>query len=164
MVQGTIVHEEKLVSKAGILLLLIISVIIIWVLLSLYLSGSLSPGAEGILIFTFGTLVFSMLNFTVLRVILTTEYLELRFGLFKKVIPYGEMEECWLDTTPASKYGGIGIRIVKINGTRRKAYIVEGSPRVAIRVKDQKYPIFVFSTRNPENVINILNQKISLFQ
>jgi hypothetical protein len=69
------------------------------------------------------------------------------------------LEGCYPDEASAVRYGGFGIKAGVYNGKKRLVYNVTGAKRVVLKVKGRKYDEFVFSTRNPEQVMRIIRMQ-----
>ena len=93
-------------------------------------------------------------NFRGLRITLTQEQLEVKYGIFNhKKIDLQKISGC--ETTKANfrKYGGVGIRL-GLDGSW--AYNTDFGQ--AVKLIFQKGRPFVFSTRNPEKICNLINE------
>ncbi len=159
MVQEKILHREVLVSYTISILFLLIALILFWIGMSL-------PG--GFLAFTLSSTVvlviliivtFIGINFSIMYIKITSDYMLVSFGLFKKVIAWESIVNYWIDRTPALTYGGFGIRFARMNGKRVLAYIVEMKERIALELEGHSAPIFVFSTKNPDKILSIIKSK-----
>lgn len=152
------VYEERLISKLNAGIFFIMGIFFLY--LSAYsfqkytLTVTLAIGAVLVIIIFFG------INFSVMRVIIHQEYLEVSFGIFRKFFVWKSIESCRIDDRHGMKYGGWGIRFARINGMPVMAYIIENAPRVVIVLKDHRYREFVFSTRNPDRVIKLIMRRI----
>jgi hypothetical protein len=98
-------------------------------------------------------------NFLILRVKITQEYLSVSCGIFKHVTPWEEINNCYVDEPPTIKFNGYGIRYGKINGKKVQGYVM-GNPKVIISLNKGKYSDFVFTTRNPLEVCNLIKKQI----
>ena len=93
-------------------------------------------------------------NFRGLRITLTRHQLDVEYGIFNhKKILLEKISEC--ETTKANfkKYGGIGIRF-GLDGSW--AYTTDFGE--AVKLVFQKGRPFVFSTRNPQKICNLINE------
>ena len=92
-------------------------------------------------------------NFRGLRITLTRHQLEVEYGIFNhKKIPLEKISRC--ETTKAyfKRYGGIGIRL-GLDGSW--AYTTDFGE--AVKLVFQKGRPFVFSTRNPQKICNLIH-------
>ena len=94
-----------------------------------------------------------LLNFRKLKVTIDDEYLVTSFGLIKKRINLSDIRASEAIDATLSVYTGMGIRY---GGDGSLAYL----PRLgeAIRIHFDKKRPFVFSTKNQEKILEILNQ------
>jgi len=93
-------------------------------------------------------------NFRGLRITLTRHQLEVEYGIFNhKKILLEKISRC--ETTKANfrKYGGIGIRL-GLDGSW--AYTTDFGE--AVKLIFQKGRPFVFSTRNPQKICNLIDE------
>ncbi|ADD08426.1 hypothetical protein [Candidatus Aciduliprofundum boonei] len=159
MAQERILHHEILVSYTIFALFFLIALILFWIGISL-------PG--GFLAFTLSsTVVLAVLiiviiigiNFSIMYIKITPKYMIVSFGVFKKVIAWESIVNYWIDKTPALTYGGFGIRFARMNGKRVLAYIVEMKERIALELEGHTAPIFVFSTKDPDKILEIIKNK-----
>lgn len=156
------IYEEKIASKwtTGLLVfkMLIISSIMI------YLIWTEPIQKYPVLNLFFWILFFFFLavtiNFSRLSVEITGESIIVGYGILKEKILLENIEDCYLDKTSAIYYGGWGIRISRINGKWRKVYNTVGEPRVVLLLKAGRFREFVFSTKNPEEIINLIKEQI----
>jgi len=98
-------------------------------------------------------------NFTRLTISMTPDAITVAYGRFKYIIPWYKIAGCYLDKNPGIAYGGWGIRISKAKGKSVLVYSVIGSPRVILELKEGRFRQFAFSTKHPEEVMAIVQQK-----
>ena len=106
----------------------------------------------------FGTLsLFIFLiycNFRGLKITLTNNQLEVAYGIFNhKRIPLQKISGCEITKAIFRKYGGVGIRL-GLDGSW--AYTTDFGE--AVKLVFQKGRPFVFSTRNPQEICNLINE------
>jgi hypothetical protein len=82
------------------------------------------------------------------------------YGIFKRTTFWENIERCYLDEVSSIRYGGWGIRIGRVKGRWRLVYNVIRGPRVVLSLKKGWFREFVFSTKNPEEVMKIVGQRI----
>ena len=100
-------------------------------------------------------------SFNKLAIMITTQSIAVGFGVFKRAIPWGNVNGCYLDDASAiGSYGGWGIRIGKVKDKWRLVYNVIGSPTVVLELNKGRFREFVFSTKNPERVLEVMRQQI----
>ena len=100
-------------------------------------------------------------NFSKLAIKITAQSINVGFGVFKRVIPWDNIMDSYLDKASAiGSYGGWGIRIAKVKGRWRLVYNVIGCPAVVLELERGRFREFVFSTKNPDGVIQTARQQI----
>ncbi len=99
-------------------------------------------------------------NFRKLVIKISGEGIKVGFGVFKKSVPWKNIEDCYIDETSAIRYGGWGVRFSRVKGNWRRVYNVFGGPRVVIRLKTGFFRELAFSTRNPEKVVEKVKERI----
>jgi hypothetical protein len=105
-----------------------------------------------------GFFLFYSLNFRTLRIRLTSERLELKFGIFRWTVPLDHIEEVHLDELPPlMRLGGAGIHFMSVHDRYRASFNFLEHPRVVIALKRQVGPVqdISFSTRHPEDIIRL---------
>lgn len=110
------------------------------------------------LFFVFMTFIIS--NFSKLDISATSQSITVRYGMFKHVTRWADIGDCYEDEAPVFSYGGFGIRIGMVNGKRRLVYNLIGGSRVVLGLKKGRFDEFVFSTRNPEAVVDVIKGRI----
>jgi hypothetical protein len=94
------------------------------------------------------------LNYRGISIKLTQELLSVRYGQFNyKRIHLQDILSIESTTTPFTKYGGMGVRL-GLDGSW--AYNIDFNGALKISVLNRRP--FVFSTRNPDKIIEIINQ------
>ena len=99
-------------------------------------------------------------NFTRLTVSITPDAITLAYGRIKYSIPWQRIEGCRQDKNPGITYGGWGIRMAKVGGKWVLVYNVIKVPAIVLELKEGRFSQFVFSTKRPEEVMNIIQQQI----
>ncbi len=100
------------------------------------------------------------INFRWLIITITPESVSVGFGIFTKKILYENIDGCNLDDRSNIRYGGLGIRTAKVEGKWVLVYNVIRCPKVVLSLKMGRFKEFVFSTKNPEEIIKIVKQQI----
>lgn len=109
----------------------------------------------------FAGLTALLRNFNKLAIEITTQSINVGFGVFKRVIPWDNIKGSYLDEASAiSSYGGWGIRMAKVKGKWRLVYNVIGCPAVVLELEKGRFREFVFSTKNPDGVMETARQQI----
>ena len=93
-------------------------------------------------------------NFRGLKITLTKNQLEVEYGIFNhKKIPLNKISKCDITKANFRTYGGVGIRF-GLDGSW--AYNTDFGE--AVKLIFQKGRPFVFSTRNPQKICNLINE------
>jgi len=100
------------------------------------------------------------INFSTLSIAINPEGLRVGYGLLNNTIPWKNIESSYLDKTSVIMYGGWGIRLGRVKGKWRLVYNVFRGPRVVLVLKKGWYREFVFSTRNPQEMMKIIGQQL----
>ena len=106
-------------------------------------------------------LVAILVNFSRLTIRMSPENITVGYGRITRQIPWENIESCYLDETSAIFYGGVGIRFARIRGKWRLVYNIIATPRVVLSLKAGRFQEFVFSTKNPDEVLSIINDRIA---
>jgi hypothetical protein len=156
-------YEERIIAKW--LLLIFVALLSLMLFFPLYqmiigpLGDEPAPNWFYLLLF----LVFFVLaiNFYGISIKISHQYISVNYGLFKKVYQFDNIEAIRVDDTTAIKYGGAGIRVAKIKGKRTLIFNVIGGPRIVLALKEGRFQEFVFSTRNPDRLIETIKNHAS---
>lgn len=100
------------------------------------------------------------INFSNLIIKFTSQSVSVSYGIFRHNIPWEDIENCCLDETWTIGYGGWGVRIGRVKGKWRLVYNIVGGHRVVLSLKKGKFREFVFSTNNPQRIMEIVKQKL----
>lgn len=93
-------------------------------------------------------------NYRGLRINLTNHQLEVSYGIFNhKKIPLTKITSCDITKASFKTYGGIGIRF-GLDGS----WVYNTDFGEAVKLSFQHGRPFVFSTRNPQKICNIINK------
>ena len=102
---------------------------------------------------------FLIANFRVLAIRITDQSVTVAYGLIKRTISWGDIEEGFLDSSSPLGYGGWGVRIARVEGRWRLAFNVIGASGVVLRLRKGRVREFMFSTKNPEKVLGIITRQ-----
>jgi hypothetical protein len=159
-----LIYEEKLSSRRTEALFISLSFLFL-----LLLIWQLSTGGSGILIgfllFLFMFFFFYSVNYRVLLIRITGEFLTLKFGVFSWRIPLKNIRDCRRDHLPIWLwYGGAGIHFMLFQGRYRASFNFLEFPRVVIAFRRKSGPVrdVSFSTRHPDELLRILENTVSL--
>jgi hypothetical protein len=117
------------------------------------------------ILFSFLGILFLLyvLNYRVLRIVINSRQLTLKFGVFSHSIPFNNIDSFELDELPwLMKYGGAGIHFMMIRGRYRASFNFLEHPRVviALRKKTGWVRDISFSTQNPDQILGLLQQHV----
>jgi len=128
----------------------------------LVLPPMLSGGADTIVFWTaFGLLILVALIWVPLsnlRVIIGENGFEVRIGFFHLSRPWSAVTGAHRDSREGSFYGGWGVKGRKVGGKWIQAFTTVKQPRVVIMLEDTDYRELVFSTRRPDEVLELIEQ------
>ncbi len=156
------IYTETLLSKSTNALGWLITLLLLLAVVYQIFVGPIgnNPASTGSLVMMVALFSVVFANFSRLKVTLTPENITVGYGLITRHIRWENIESCHLDQTSTLKYGGFGIRIAKINGVWRTVYNIVASPRVVVKLKSGTFRELVFSTENPEQVMQLVNSYI----
>jgi hypothetical protein len=163
-VDSDYVYEEKVFAKVIGGTLGVISVIMLFILIYQIIISPLGdePALSYFFLVMFIIFLILTLNFSRLIIRISFQSITVGYGIIKKRIPLENIEDCEIDKTPAIRYGGAGIRTTGIKGEWVLVYNVVGGARCVLRLKEGRIKKFVFSTKNPEEVVNEIKGQLAL--
>jgi len=161
--KGMETYDETLFSKWSTLLLFSITVIFILLYFYQIIVGPIGtdPAPNWFWLVMAVFMLAITINFGRLTTRITSAGLTVSYGIFKKRIPWRNIEDCYIDEASAIRYGGWGIRLGRVGGRWRTVYNVIGGPRVVVSLKKGRIRELVFSTENPEEVIGAIDRYLS---
>jgi hypothetical protein len=112
----------------------------------------------------FAFFLFYSLNFRTLVIHLTSQALELTFGIFTWIVPLDNVEACFLDDLPIlMRMAGAGIHFFFFRKRYRISFNFLEYPRVVIAFKRKVGPVrdISFSTRQPDEALRLIQEAIS---
>ena len=156
-------YKEKVFSRFNTGIFAVVVVLLLFVLiyqLTVGPFGSNPPTNQTLIVII---LIFAAIgvNFSTLNITINPEGLRVGYGLLNNTIPWKNIESSYLDKTSVIMYGGWGIRLGRVKGKWRLVYNVFRGPRVVLVLKKGWYREFVFSTRNPQEVMRIIGQQLN---
>lgn len=158
-----ILYEERLQSNKTTILFIVLSIVMAGLFLWRYSRFDLEGLAITWLVFCI-FFIFYVFNYRTLIVLISQKNLTLKFGVFRWKIPVENIEDCYLDDISGfMKYGGAGIHFMTVHQRYRASFNFLEYPRVLIRFKNKIGPIkdLSFSTRNPDKVIQLLQDAVA---
>ena len=156
------VYNEKLSSAKTEILFVVLTLIF----LALFAWRRSSVGWNGWTI-TFLCLsaffLFYSINYRTLKIQLTSETLQLTFGIFTWKISISNIKNCHIDENTLWRFGGAGIHFMWIKGKYRAFFNFLEYPRVVVTLKEKKGLVreIAFSTRHPEQVMEFIQSKLN---
>jgi hypothetical protein len=156
------IYEERIYSRWLTIALGIVTCILFSFIVYQRLEGPVGtrPAPDWVLVAIALLLLAVTVNFATLTIKLTTGGISVGYGIIRHNIPWGNVAGCYQDKASTVWYGGFGIRLGLVNGKWRLVYNTIGNPRVVIRKRQGKVQEFVFSTRNPDEVIGAVREAI----
>ena len=109
-----------------------------------------------VMFFLMAVTTFLIANFRVLVIRITDQTITVAYGIVKRTIPWGDIESGFRDESPTFGYGGWGARIARIEGRWRLAFNVIGASGVVLHLRKGRVREFMFSTKDPEQVLDIV--------
>ena len=156
------IYNERISAKFFASIFGFLALLLLFILLRQYFIAPEVPDQLPIwLILIFSLIVSTFaINFRYLSILITKESVSAGYGIFACEIPWDNIEGCYLDQTTALRYLGFGIRIAIVKGKWRLIYNVIAGPRVVLSLKTGRFREFVFSTKNPDEILRIINDRI----
>jgi hypothetical protein len=155
-------YSERLSSKKTLLLFATLTVL--FLAFALWRMDARGMDALAIALFVFSAFfLFYSINYRTLLVRLTSESLQLKFGIFLWTVPLDNVASCQLDELPAlMKYGGAGIHFMMIRDRYRASFNFLEYPRVVVAFKRKRGLVWdiSFSTQRPEEIIRLVGENI----
>jgi len=106
---------------------------------------------------------FYALNYRVLVIRISTERLQLKFGLFGWTVPLHTIAVAHPDETSLWRIGGAGIHFSIISRRYRAMLNFLEHPRIVIELKEKRGPVrdVAFSTEKPNEILRIIEESIA---
>ena len=103
----------------------------------------------------------TLANLATLSIKMTEEYAIVAFGIFCRKVRWENVRKCDLDRASSLRYfGNWGVGVGLVGSHLRRMLTVTGCPRVVLELKKSKFSEFVFSTKNPDVVMDVIRQHI----
>lgn len=150
---GKIIYEERLFSKWITLLLGVVTAIMLGLTMRQWLTVLPTARTEWFNPVFFLFFLALTMNFARLTVVITDERATIGYGVIRHHVRWQDIEDCYPDEASVARYGGWGIRLGWYEGKRRLVYNVMGAPRVVLLRRNSSFPELVFSTGNPQEVV-----------
>jgi hypothetical protein len=118
----------------------------------------------GLFLFLGLIFLFYVFNYRTLQIKIFEGELVLKFGLVRWKVELINVHSCELDDLPWwIKYGGAGVHFAMVEGIYRAFFNFLEGPRILIIFKQKQGLVkgISFSTRQPDQVLNLLNRRVS---
>jgi hypothetical protein len=160
--QPDVVYEEKIFQKGLTAIFIVITLIFfaLWIYQAFIGPVGTNPAPNIIFLLMFLVFAFIAATFNTLAIEITSEFISVGYGIFRRQISWEKIEDCYPDDASAVIYGGWGIRFGRFKGKWRLIYDTVGSPRVVLLLTEGRFREFVFSTKNPHEVIELVKEHI----
>ncbi len=160
--RGIGTYEETIFSRGITLILGVTTAVffLLWIYESFFGWGWSEPFQRWIWLGMFLFFLGMTVNFSKLSVKMSSDSLTVGYGIIKKKIPWGKVEDCYVDEDSALSYGGWGIRFTRVRGKWRTVYNVIGGPRVVVTLNEGFVDEIAFSTKKPEKAIKTIKENI----
>jgi hypothetical protein len=154
------IYEETLTSSMMKLVIALMGAITITFLVFYIIQVDNSPSWYWLMMFLiFAVVTAFVTNFGNLTIMITSSTITVRYGMLKSIIQWGNVEKCTYDKDSSFGYGGFGLRIARGHSTWIRAYNLMIRQRVALDLKTGKSKRIVFSTDNPDQIMEIAKQQ-----
>ena len=154
-------YTETIYWKEIIIILGIFSVLFFGMAIQMYMDNLDIWKSLFSLFFPMGIIfIFLAVNFRKLDIAITEENLTVGWMYPKKIIPWDNIESAKTDKDSNIIVLGFGIRGTRYEGKWVLVYNVIFAKRVMVYLKTGKVQIFVFSTKQPEKVVEMIKANI----
>ena len=106
--------------------------------------------------------LFFALAFSQYRLEIRSDFISAGFQIYRIKVPWDNIDGAEIFEGNLWKYGGYGIRVMKINGKKALAVAIPRTEIVRITLRKGKWDYLLLSTRNAEEVINHITQRTEL--
>ena len=169
MINGDTHYEEDLpfpLATVVMVIILLIALLMLVLFVVQLVSGPIgntpAPDWFYLVMFIFmSATAFLIANFRVLVIRITGQSVTVAYGMIKRTIPWGDIEAGFPDDSRWLGYGGWGARFARIEGRWRLVFNVIGAPGVVLRLRKGRAREFMFSTKNPQQVLDIIARQVS---
>ena len=155
-------YRETIWWKEIIVILGVFSALFFGMVIRVYID---KPDAWEYLIILFISMciIFSFLtvNFRKLDILVTDENLAVSFGCSKRVFSLDNIEKAMTDKDAKPFVLGFGIRMTRFEKEWVLVYNVIFARTAVLHLKEGKARYFVFSTKNPEKIVEIINTNLN---
>lgn len=155
-----VIYEEANFSKVITAIMASVAVLLLGLALYQLLVAPIGfrPAPTAFYLGIAAVFIFLAVSFSRLIIRMTPDSLQIGYGVFRRRIPWSEIEGADVDELSALREGGVGVRVLKVKGKWRIVYSVVGGPRVVLSVRSGRFREVVFSTKNPEEVVALVRR------
>lgn len=161
---GRTIYEERLFSRWITLILSVVTLVLLLQVIGQLQSGSSAEVPVWMLPLFFLLFALLTINFAWLTIRITDDEAVVAYGVIRHRIRWEDIEGCYVDEAFATWYGGYGIRVGWYKGKRRLIYNTIGDPRVVLLTRSKSTPEFVFSTTQPERVMDLVREHLRILK
>ncbi|MFX1339433.1 MAG: hypothetical protein ACFFDK_12545 [Promethearchaeota archaeon] len=152
-------YKEKIFLKATTISLAIVTLIFLLLLISEILFTK-NIFLTVLVFFLFVGFILLTFNFNTLTIRINPHFIKIAYGIFNRTTSWENIRDCYLDNVSNLRYGGLGIRYARVKGKWRVIYNTYNTARVVLVLRKGKIKEIVFSTKNPEEAMKLINQQI----
>lgn len=151
-----IIYQERQLLQAFFLILLwVITIILLLTSFLLWNQTLFLPAWAKVICYAATVLLFlASLNLICLKVIITQDYLQFGFGIFKKKLLWSEIKKVTIEEKLSRYFNSFGIRTGR---DRRIGYLANWGQGIEIQTESRKY---YFSTKQPDKILKIIIQQL----
>ncbi len=166
-----LVHREEIPVKLTTWLLVLFGLlacrfayVLLYQLFIVPIGDRLAPDwFWGLMTAIYVAMFFVLRSFRRLTLEITETYISVGFGPFRRTISWERIAGVRRDGRSPLAYGGIGLRVARRRGGRIMAFVDFRNPRIVLELRGGKLQELVFSTRNPERVQRIIEERLGKF-
>jgi hypothetical protein len=107
--------------------------------------------------------LFYVFNYRTLKIHITPDTLQLKFGIITLKVAVSNIKNCYLDEDTIWRFGGAGIHFMFIKGKYRSFWNFLEYPRVVVTLRKKKGLVqeIAFTTMQPEQVMEIIRSRLT---
>lgn len=160
--ESNIIYHEKFTVRGFIAILGPIAALMFIMLMYHLIIEPAEPFLSWTVFYLTVFIIFFILayGFSTFSIALTDESITVGFKIKKSRIFLDNVSDIHFDEFSALRYGGFGIRVAKVKGKLTLVYNTLGTPRCVLTLSEGRFSKFVFSTKNPEEVIDLVRAQL----
>ncbi len=148
-----IIYQERLFSRVTTVILGAALAIVLGLMVRHWLTAQAAGPHYWVLLVMFVWLFFGILNTAYLKVAISDKGVSIRMGVLLRSVQWEDIVDCYPDEASAAWNSIGGVKLGSYKGKRRLACTTIGDSRVVLLRRGSSFPELVFSTRNPQEVI-----------